>query len=187
MLESQNKINFAGAPRWHGTLAWLAVFICCALALTSQSLWIDETYTALKAQQTTLPNWWHELRRVSGSDVQMPLYMIWIWVCEKFFGSSEIALRAVNLFWILPGLIALWVALARQPRLQLAVFWSPFLARSSGIIWTKPDLMQCRLAPVFFSPQHFIAGVKKQFLQRPANQSGSGVLSSRFPVRACWE
>ena len=102
-----------------------------ALAISNQSLWIDETYTALKAQQATLPNWWHEMRHAGGSDLQMPLYMIWIWVCEKFSGSSEIALRAVNLFWILPGLIALWCSLARRPQLQLAVFlaaiFNPFV------------------------------------------------------------
>ena len=98
------------------------ILFVCVLAISNQSLWIDETYTALKAQQTALPGWWHEMRRAGGSDMQMPLYMVWIWVCEKFFGSSEIALRAVNLFWFLPGLIALWCALARQPQLQLAVF-----------------------------------------------------------------
>jgi hypothetical protein len=107
------------------------IFFVCALGINHQSLWIDEAYTALKAQQTTLPNWWHEMRRADGSDLQMPLYMIWIWVCEKIFGSSEIALRAVNLFWVLPSLIALWAALSRQPRLQLAVFLisvcNPFL------------------------------------------------------------
>jgi hypothetical protein len=118
-IDLQTVIFFAG------------ILFVCALGISHQSLWIDETYTALKAQQTTLPNWWHEMRRAGGSDLQMPLYMIWIWACEKIFGSSEIALRAVNLFWILPGLIALWVALARQPRLRLAVFlvavFSPFV------------------------------------------------------------
>ena len=118
-------------PQRNSKFVLLAGFCLCIVAISSQSLWIDETYTALKAQQSTFPNWWHEMRRAGGSDMQMPLYMIWIWICEKFFSSSEIALRGVNLFWILPGLFALWVALARQPRLQLAVFLvavcNPFL------------------------------------------------------------
>jgi hypothetical protein len=114
------------------TLVFLAgILFVCALAVSNQSLWIDEANTALKAQQTSLPKWWHELLRAGGSDVQMPLYMLWIWLCEKIFGSSEIALRAVNLFWILPGLMAVWLALARQPQLRLPVFlvavFNPFL------------------------------------------------------------
>jgi hypothetical protein len=118
-------MNAAGQLKKASLRTWVfftGLLLVCVVAVNHQSLWIDETYTALKAQQTTLPNWWHEMRRAGGSDMQMPLYMIWIWVCEKFVGSSEIALRGVNLFWILPGLIALWHALARQPRLQLAVF-----------------------------------------------------------------
>jgi hypothetical protein len=107
------------------------VLFICIMAVSHQSFWIDEANTALKAQQTTLQNWWQEMRHTGGSDLQMPLYMLWIWACGKFVGSSEIALRAVNLFWILPGLIALWYALARQPRLQAAVFLvtvcNPFL------------------------------------------------------------
>jgi hypothetical protein len=98
------------------------ILFVCTMAVSRQSLWIDEVYTALKAQQATIPDWWIEMRRAGGSDMQMPLYMLWIWVCEKFFGSSEIALRIVNLFWVLPGLIAMWRVLARQPQLQLAVF-----------------------------------------------------------------
>jgi hypothetical protein len=91
------------------TLIFLAgILFVCLLAVSNQSFWIDEANTALKAQQTTLQNWWREMRHTGGSDVQMPLYMIWIWVCGKFVGSSEIALRAVNLSWILPGLVALW-------------------------------------------------------------------------------
>jgi hypothetical protein len=84
------------------------------------------------------------MRHASGSDLQMPLYMLWIWACEKVFGSGEIALRAVNLFWILPGLIALWLALARQPRLQLAVF---LVTICNPFVWyylneTRPYAMQ---------------------------------------------
>jgi len=131
-IDLQTVIFFAG------------ILFVCALGISHQSLWIDEAYTALKAQQTTLPNWWHEMRRTDGSDMQMPLYMIWIWGCEKFFGSSEIALRTVNLFWVLPGLIALWLALARQRQLQLAVF---LVAICNPFVWyylneARPYAMQ---------------------------------------------
>jgi hypothetical protein len=131
MFAPKKSFQFAVAPKWELPIVWLSIFGLCAVAINSQSLWIDEIYTALKAQQNSLPKWWHELLRAGGSDVQMPLYMLWIWVCEKIFGSGEIALRAVNLFWILPGVFALWLALARMPQLRLAVFlvavFNPFL------------------------------------------------------------
>jgi hypothetical protein len=127
-------MNAANPPlkkNWRTLIFFTGILFVGTLGISHQSLWIDETYTALKAQQTTLPNWWQEMRRAGGSDLQMPLYMIWVWICEKFSGSSEIALRAVNLIWILPGLIALWSALARRPPFQLAVFlvavFNPFL------------------------------------------------------------
>src|ERR1700733_7768131 len=130
MFKPKEHFNFAATPQWKFTLALMVALGFCAMAITSHSLWIDETYTALKAQQSTLPNWCHEMRRASGSDMQMPLYMIWIWVCENFFGSSEIALRAVNLFWFIPGLFALLHSFARRPQLQLSIFitviFSPF-------------------------------------------------------------
>lgn len=99
-------------------------------AISNQSLWIDEVNTALKSEQGTLSNWWHEMVKTRGSDMQMPLYMIWIWICGRIFGSSEIAVRAVNLLWFVPGVFMLWCSLARQRRLQscvfLAVVLSPF-------------------------------------------------------------
>jgi len=165
MFDQENHSDPAVARKWRVPLVLLAVLGLCAVAISSQSLWIDESYTALKAQQTTLPNWWHEMRRAGGSDMQMPLYMLWIWVCEKFFGSSEIALRAVNLFWVLPGLMAFWFVLARQPRLQLAVF---LVAISNPFVWyyldeARPYAMQigaslilaaalCRWSEKTFSP-----------------------------------
>src|SRR5476651_1939540 len=107
------------------------ILVVSTLGISHQSFWIDETYTAIEAQQITIQSGWHEMLRTGGSSLQMPLYMMWIWICGKFIGSSEIALRAVNLFWVLPGLIALWRALARQPRLQMSVFlvtiFSPFV------------------------------------------------------------
>ena len=112
------------------------IFFAAALAISGQSLWIDEACTAVKAQQETLPGWWHEMRHIGGSDLQMPLYMLWIWACEKLFGSGEIALRAVNLFWLLPGLLAWWRVLARQPQLQQAFF---LVAACNPFVWYYLD------------------------------------------------
>ncbi|MGO8765719.1 MAG: hypothetical protein ACLQSR_11385 [Limisphaerales bacterium] len=99
-----------------------------ALAINDQSFWIDEASTALKSRQPTLLDWWHEMLRVRGSDMQMPLYMIWIWICGRVVGSGEVALRAVNLFWFAPGMWLLWHSLRRQPRLQLCLFVAAILS-----------------------------------------------------------
>ena len=102
----------------------------CLLAITARSFWIDECYTARLAQQPTLQAMWHLLREIKGSDPQMPLYIVWIWSCEKFTGASEPALRAVNVLWFAPALVALAAAFAGNRRLQgailLAIICSPF-------------------------------------------------------------
>ena len=127
-----NSDNSPPKNNWQTLVFFAGILFVCILGISRQSLWIDEASTALVAQQTTLPNWWQEMRHAGGgSNPQMPLYMIWVWICEKFVGSSEITLRAINIIWILPGLIALWKALARRPPFQLAVFlvavFNPFL------------------------------------------------------------
>jgi len=103
-----------------------------ALAVSGQSLWIDEANTAFKVRQPTVAAWWAALVTEKGSDLQMPLYMFWVWGCGKIFGTSEVALRAVNLFWFVPGALALvWVAAgqrARQWAVLLTVAASPFAA-----------------------------------------------------------
>lgn len=110
---------------WFFALVLAGVFAC---AISGQSLWIDEACTALKAQQPTLAGWWGEMRHEQGSDLQMPLYMLWIWGCGKVFGTSELALRAVNGFWFVPGLLALTGSLAGQRPLQLAMFLTTALS-----------------------------------------------------------
>src|SRR5664280_405544 len=96
--------------------------VVVALAISQQSFWIDELYTALAAQPPTIGAWWREVLYESGSDLQMPLYMIWIWGCGKIVGTSEVALRAVNLFWLVPGMLVLMWSLARHRSLQFATF-----------------------------------------------------------------
>lgn len=107
-----------------------AVAAMALLAITARSFWLDEGYSARFAQQPTLTDCWNLLRQIKGSDPQMPAYIFWIWCCEKFSGSSELALRAVNLFWFVPALIVLVRALAGNRILQTAVFlaalFSPF-------------------------------------------------------------
>jgi len=124
-----------------------------ALAISRKSFWIDELYVAFTARQPTLDAWWREVLYAKGSELQMPLYMIWIWGCGKIFGISEVALRAVNLFWFLPGMLALMWSLARHRSLQLATF---LVAALSPFAWyylneARPYAMQIGTSLVAFA------------------------------------
>jgi uncharacterized membrane protein len=98
--------------------------MCGVTALTSQSFWMDEASTATIATQPTLTDWWRLLSHYTGSDTQMPFYMLCIWGWVKLWGCSEWGLRAANLPWLLLGLLALP---RRQPGFVLALAASPFL------------------------------------------------------------
>jgi len=89
------------------------------LAITGQSLWIDEGSTVFRAMMPDLASWWRMTMHLGGSDVQMPAYMLMVWAWEKTGVTSEYALRLVNLPWIIIGALALirvrhwpWVFLA---------------------------------------------------------------------------
>lgn len=124
-----------------------------ALAISRQSFWIDEMFSALAAQKPTLDALWREQLSGKGSNLQAPLYMIWIWGCGKIFGTSEVALRAVNLFWFLPGMLTLMWTLARDKSLQLATF---LVAALSPFAWyylneARPYAMQIGTSLVAFA------------------------------------
>ncbi len=108
----------------------LLCFLAAVAAISSQSLWIDEALTAMKAQQPTLAGWWRAMVAERASDLQMPLYMIYVWGWVKVFGASEWMLRAANLPWFLAGIMALGMATrgrnGRWTFLVLAAGASPF-------------------------------------------------------------
>jgi hypothetical protein len=93
--------------------AWLLLLLPL-IAVNGDSLWIDEGNSAWKAIQPGFNAWWATLLREGGTDVQMPLYMLWLWVWEKVAGSSEFALRCANLPWVLLGQFALFDPLRKR-------------------------------------------------------------------------
>jgi hypothetical protein len=132
-------------PAWDRTDWAIVVGLGAVLlfAVTSQSLWIDETSTASIVTQHSLADWWAQMKRTLGSDLQMPLYMICVWAFAKIVGSSEWALRACGLFWLIPGLIALTRSIDdRRQRIAFCV-----VAGTSAFIWyyaseARPYAMQ---------------------------------------------
>jgi hypothetical protein len=132
--------------RLSAPLLWALLLACaCAcLAISSQSLWVDEAQTALKATPDTLHGWWRTLDGEGSSNMQLPLYMLYIWGWARIFGISEIALRAANLPWFILGLIAIFHFLRRHPPLRAATL---LLYSLHPFVWyyldeARPYIMQ---------------------------------------------
>jgi hypothetical protein len=99
-------------------LSILLALLVGALAVSNQSLWIDEAHSVAKAMQPSLAKWWTTMVQDKGSDLQMPFYMFYLWAWAKIFGTSEIALRAANVPWFTVGLLALFWAFPKEPALS---------------------------------------------------------------------
>ncbi len=122
----------------------IASLVVAALALTNQSLWIDEAHSALKAMQPSLASWWHIMVSEKGSDLQMPLYMAYLWAWEKVTGHSEIVLRLSNVPWLILAHYALWQVGAGSSRMRILLLT---VASVNPFLWSyldevRPYLMQ---------------------------------------------
>lgn len=104
-------------------LPWLCVLAVTWVFVSGDSFWIDEGNTAYKASRATLKAWFFAMHEVTGSDSQMPGYMLYAWAWEKLAGDSELALRLSNLPW----LILMVLAVRRFPYAVAAVLTSPFI------------------------------------------------------------
>lgn len=89
-------------PVWARRLGLILLgVLLLSCGITRQSLWIDEGFTALGASQPSLHSLFVLLHNMSESAALAdPHYagyysVLWMWV--RLFGSSEIALRALNL------------------------------------------------------------------------------------------
>jgi hypothetical protein len=114
------------------------------LATTSQSLWIDEANSAIKAMAPTLAAFVESMKSDRGSDLQMPLYMYMLWGWEKVAGHSEFALRAMNI--PLFGLAIAVSAGGWRTTVTRRIFFVA-LACSSAFLWayideTRPYILQ---------------------------------------------
>src|SRR5581483_7426967 len=79
---------------------WLLGALAVALvAVNGESLWVDEALTANEVSHASFRGMWTMLAQDRGSDLQMPLYLFHLWAWVKMFGTSEWALRAINIPW----------------------------------------------------------------------------------------
>lgn len=94
-------------PLSRDVMLWLtmaATLLAFCMAISGQSYWIDEANTAWRAAEPHFGQLVARMVSDTGSDAQMPLFLAAIWAWEKVAGHGEIALRAMNLLWLVPGL-----------------------------------------------------------------------------------
>lgn len=145
----------AGLLNGWGTLG-LSVIVGC-LAISNQSFWIDETLSAVKAMMPTFGDWWQGMVGEKASDLQMPLYMVYLWGWEKLFGPGEWVLRAANLPWFgigmtwfvlaFPGGGRRWLALVVALSSAMAWYYldeaRPYTMQLSGALLVAGSLLRC--------------------------------------------
>jgi len=126
MSKTPNQTNPPeGGLNWEIFFPAVLALVVGAMAITSQSFWMDECGTAIIAVQPTIAAWWHCLMIDSGANTQMPIYMFHAWSWQKLFGNSELALRASNLSWLVLGFLAI-------PRRQSLFL---FTLATSSFLW----------------------------------------------------
>jgi hypothetical protein len=151
-IQAPDRVS--STSNWNG-IDWtcaIGLGVALTLAVSQQSLWIDEASTASIAMQPSLGDWWSQMKHVRGSDLQMPLYMIYVWGLAKAFGPSEWALRASGLFGLLAGLMAMAGSM-KDRRERIAFF---VVAGTSAFIWyyaseARPYAMQLGAACAIFA------------------------------------
>ncbi len=108
-------------------LACAAYIILLAASLSSRSLWTDEAFSAWLASHRSFAGFIRSLASGDSSDLQMPLYYLYLFSWVKLFGFGEYALRAANL----PFVVLFGVALAYT---SVRVFKRP-------LAWLVPGLL----------------------------------------------
>ena len=107
---------------------FLALFALGFAFVSGRSFWLDEVRSAAKAVQPTWAAFRAELFALGGSDVQMPLYMCGLWAWARAAGTSEWALRSLNIVFF--GFVLLAIATERSLPRSLRFRWGALLAVS---------------------------------------------------------
>ena len=124
-------LNFTNSrPKQIGL--WLLFSALLALAITRQSLWMDEGATVWFASHKSIVSFFSALIGVRGApgDAQMLFYLLYMWGWVKLWGTSELALRAANIpFAIVLVAAVCWASatLFRRPHAWMLLSLSPFV------------------------------------------------------------
>jgi hypothetical protein len=147
--------------------------------ITPQSLWLDEFGTVAVAEAGTLSQWWERFRQWPNSNIQMPLYHLYVFGWTKVFGFSEYALRLSNwplfvlaeamLIWTFRRFALFAVVLCLLSSFHPLVWYyldeaRPYIMVFLGAVWTFGSLagLFSKIhgdGTVGYSPWIFAAGV----------------------------
>ena len=116
---------------WHAGLFALAQAAVMLLAISNESLWIDEFWTAHFAQLPSIKAFIDLLMVPSGS--QTPLHFLHFFLWEQLVPRGEFLLRLANLPMFVIGQLALfWALRAYPPKFG---FWVLALGALHPMVW----------------------------------------------------
>lgn len=173
------KLSTPLSGRSIGVLLSAQSLLVAWAVITHQSFWVDEFGTVAVADTGTLSEWWDRFHQWPNSNIQMPLYHLYVFGWSKILGFSEYALRLSNwpLFLLAQGML-LWT-FRRFPVFAVVLFvlstfhplvWyyldeaRPYIMVFLGAVWTFGSLagLFSRVhgdGSVEYSPWIFAAGV----------------------------
>jgi hypothetical protein len=147
-----------------------ATLAALCIAISGQSYWIDEANTAWRAAEPSLGVLISRMVSETGSDAQMPLFLLTIWAWEKVVGHGEIALRVMNLLWVVPGLYIF--TNGRVERLLVAA--------TSAFLWYYLD--EARPYGMQIGASLMLFGLLERAIVAAGDPVGEGPLLPRYQV-----
>lgn len=112
----------------------ILAFVILIFSVSTQSIDMDEAQTWDYARLHSATEVWAELRVDPNSESQMPLGMFAAWAWARIFGTSEVAMRSLNLLWVGVAI----AALARVAK-QISIPWLPMLFAIQPFVWYSMD------------------------------------------------
>lgn len=111
-------------------IGFFASILVGFLAISSESLWIDEFGTWLLTRTDSIPDWWRRLESWPDSDSQIPLYHFYMYFWAKLAGTDAVAMRASNIgMFVLANLALLWPFRSR-PNIAMPLILASCLSAS---------------------------------------------------------
>jgi len=176
-------------PRY--LIAALALAGAVALAAISRnSFWIDEGWSAYKAIQPTFSSWWGAMLWEHNQNTLLPLYMFFLWVWEKVFGPGEWALRMLNAPCFLLTVVGLWLAFREDQR---RFCFSIIFLGSNAFVWfyldqARPYTLLLMGSTLLFAGAYRLGLMRSEFTRRWAYYLAVSalLLSATSIIGAVW-
>ncbi len=117
-----------------GPLLWALLILVGAalLAVSSESLWIDEMAIAAFGSTPSLEYTWQWMQHVHFREMQAPFYIAYMWVWIHLFGDGEWTLRMANVPWFILGA---WIFTFYIGRMMRAMTVTALVTAFSALAW----------------------------------------------------